>query len=134
MRLDSRRFQSIDGADAEGFKSYLDRLMKMVPGEVVGLYLVGRGFVTPGNLTFFIVWVLVCLIGVVAVKAYGTSDTSQNIRPDWKHTAISSVAFLIWVYSMGDKSLERYWNSSIASLLVLAWTFFIPIVYKGPKI
>lgn len=28
---------------SEDFKNYLSRLMKMIPGEVVGLYLIGSG-------------------------------------------------------------------------------------------
>jgi hypothetical protein len=132
MRIQSRLLQSTDAANGEEFRSYLDRLMKMIPGEVVGLYLVGHGIIPSGRIVFLIVWILVCFLGVVAVKAYGTSDASKQIRPDWTHAIISSIAFLIWVYSMGDAAFGHFWDRSIASLLVLAWTFFIPIFYKGP--
>ena len=32
----------------EQLRSYLDRLMRMIPGEVIGLYLVGSGFIPLG--------------------------------------------------------------------------------------
>ncbi len=118
------------GAD---FQGYLDRLMKMIPGEVIGLYLVGSGFIPANQPLVLTIWSIVCLGGVIAVKAYGTADRANQKPPDWVHVAISSVAFVIWVYSIGGPFATYGVNVPyIGSLLVLAWTFFVPIFYKGP--
>ena len=121
------------------FGAYLDRLLKMIPAEVVSLYLVGVGLV-PEDLfaqdrgIALGVWALVCLTGVVILRGYGTADPSSKLPPDWVHVAISSVAFVIWVYSMGGP-FEAFGLHVpfIGSLVVLAWTFFAPVFYKGPQ-
>jgi hypothetical protein len=114
------------------FKGYLDRLMKMVPGEVVGLYLVGSGFIPRDQALVLAIWAFVCLIGVIAVKAYGTADPAAHVAPDWVHVAISAVAFVIWVYSIGGPfAAYNLAVPYIGSLLVLAWTFFVPLFYHG---
>jgi len=117
----------------EDFKFYLDRLMKMIPAEVVSLYLVGNGFIPREQPVVLVVWAVVCLAGVFVVRAYGTSDPQSNLSPDWVHVAISAVAFVIWVYTLGGPfAASDLYEPYVGSLLVLAWTFFVPIVYKGP--
>ncbi len=121
------------GAGGAVLQDYLDRLMKMIPGEVVGLYLVGSGIIPAGQSVSLLIWTIICLAGVIALRAYGTADPATNKAPDWIHVGISSIAFLIWVYSIGGV-FEAYGLAVpyIGSLLVLAWTFFVPIFYKGP--
>lgn len=121
------------GQPEESFKFYLDRLMRMIPGEVVGLYLVGSGLIPSGDVIVLAIWSVVCLVGVVAIKAYGTADPQNHKPPDWMHVAISSVAFLLWVYTLGGPFVATNLHVPyVGSLLVLAWTFFVPIFYKGP--
>ena len=120
------------GERGQEFKGYLERLMKMIPGEVVGLYLVGSGFI-PANQSFvFAVWAVICLGGVIAIKAYGTADQANQKLPDWTHVAISSVAFVLWVYTIGGPfAAYGVGVPYLGSLLVLAWTFFVPVFYRG---
>lgn len=117
----------------ENFNSYLDRLMKMIPAEVVSLYLVGNSFIPNVRITLQVIWVVVCLVGVIVVRVYGTTDPDKNQPPDWVHTAISTVAFLIWVYMLGGPFVGLGWHDpTVGQLLMVAWTFFVPIFYKGP--
>lgn len=37
--------RKVSRGPGEEFKQYLDRLMRIIPAEVVGLYLIGSGFV-----------------------------------------------------------------------------------------
>ena len=118
----------------QDFKYYLERLLKMIPGEVIGLYLIGQGLIPTDQGVVMAVWAALCLAGVVAVRAYGTADPEQHASPDWVHVGISCVAFAIWVYTLGGPF--EVWGIAvpyIGSLLVLAWTFFVPIFYKGPS-
>src|SRR5262249_52365356 len=119
------------------FQDYLDRLMKMIPAEVVGLYLLGNGAILAGQGTdlAFIICTVICIIAVVVVRIYGTTDSNAKNPVDWIHVAISSIAFLIWIYTLGGPSdpfvsfhLYQPW---IGSILVLVWTFFVPIFYRG---
>lgn len=117
---------------SEMFKDYLERLIKMIPGEVVGLYLIGSGLIPEGERFGLLAWSIICLIGVVMVRAYGTTDAEKNLPPQWGAVLISSVAFVIWLYSLGGVfKLYGLHVAYVGSLLVLAWTFFVPIFYKG---
>ncbi len=120
----------------EELNAYLDRLMKMIPGEAVGLYLVGLGFVDKDNCAGLALWALVGLVAVIVVRVKGTADPAGGLGPDWAHTVISAVAFVIWVYTMGGPFLACRdivpYSQRIGSLIVLVWTFFAPLLYKGP--
>ena len=121
-------------SDSVGF--YMDRLLKMIPAEVVSLYVVGIGLIPKETATYLAVWSVICFIGLFVVRIWGTGDSKANLPPDWVHIIISAVAFIIWVYSLGSLSIFGALGIAdpvIGSLLILAWTFFVPIFYKGPK-
>jgi hypothetical protein len=118
------------------FRFYLDRLLKMIPAEVVSLYLVGSGIIPEAQTTTLTIWAAVCLAGVFVVRIYGTADPAENKPPDWTHIIISAIAFVVWVYSLGGGPFAAWGlaDPMIGSLLVLAWTFFVPMFYKGPAV
>jgi small-conductance mechanosensitive channel len=117
----------------EDFNSYLDRLTKMIPTPVIALYLVGISQIPADQRIALVVWAVICLIGVIVLMVYGTADPKKNKSPDWIHIAISAGAFLIWVYAMGGPfAAYNLQVPFIGSLAVLAYTFFVPIFYKGP--
>ena len=118
----------------EEFTSYLDRLMKMIPAEVIALYLVGAGMIPEDQSVAVVVWAVICLIGVVMLKAYGTADAANHVPTDWAHTLICAGAFVLWVYIIGGPfAIYNLYVPWIGSLAVLVYTFFIPILYKGPQ-
>jgi hypothetical protein len=124
--------RAVSRGSGEEFKSYLERLVKMIPAEVVGLYLIGSGIIPEGQRVGLLVWSIVCLIAVVVVRAYGTADPEKSQTPQWSTVLISSGAFVIWLYSLGGPFEPFGWHVPyIGSLLVLAWTFIVPILYKG---
>lgn len=136
QRSDTVRAQTVStiAGTSDSLGYYMDRLLKMIPAEVISLYVVGVGLIPKDNLTYLTVWAVICFIGLFAVRIWGTGDPTANLSPDWTHIIISAVAFIIWVYSLG--SLGPFTNIAdpiIGSLLVLAWTFFVPMFYKGPK-
>ena len=99
------RFERVSGdpatATAEDFNAYLDRLLKMIPAEVISLYLVGSGLISERQAGGVDVWAAICLVGLLIIRAYGTADSLRHLPPDWVHVAISGVAFMIWIYSLG---------------------------------
>jgi len=106
----------------------------MIPAESVSLYLVGSGVIPGGKIVVLGVWIVVCIISVVAVRVFGTADRKAGTPPDWIHVVISVSAFVVWVYTLGGgffaaMGLYVPW---VGSLLVLLWTFFPPLFYRGP--
>src|SRR5436190_21380216 len=97
-------------------KNYVDRLVKLIPAEIVSVYLVGKAGIqaafppgAPANATqgfisenaYWIGWTLFCFIAVIVVRAWATSDSKQGVKPEWPAVGIAAISFLIWVYSLG---------------------------------
>ncbi len=129
-------FLATRSPQVESISTYLDRLMKMLPAEVLSLYLVGSGIIPEESPRGVLLgWFILCLIGVIALRVWGTSDKDAGLPVDWWHVTISAVAFIIWVYTIGGPfKLYGVHVEYIGSLLVLAWTFFVPLFYKGQKV
>jgi hypothetical protein len=116
------------GADV---KDYLERLVKLIPAEVISLYLVGKGIIESERYPL-LGWTLFCLVAVVLVRLYGTADPTENKPPQLPAVLIACISYLVWVYSMGDVFVTFGMHfSKIGSLLVLGWTFVVPYVYQG---
>jgi hypothetical protein len=117
----------------DDFNSYLDRLIKMIPSEVIGLYLVGVGAITQtaSCRVVLLIWAIFCLICVFVVRIYGTKLPGK--KPQWAAIVISAVSFTIWVYTIPKGPFDLYgiYIPVLGSLLVLGWTFVIPYFYKG---
>lgn len=109
--------------------SYLERLLKLIPGEGVGLYIAGRGVIRENSEQLFILWTLVCLGAVVLLRAIGSAGLPRVGPVQWPGVAIASVSFLVWTYSLGD--VTSVYRAEIGSLMILAWTFFAPYLYRG---
>lgn len=129
-------------------KNYLERLVKLIPAEVVGLYLAGKSLVQStygadplptgdpnlaAQTAYMLGWTLFCLVAIVVLRAWATADPNRAKGPQWAAVAIATVSFLIWVYSFGDifRFFGSIWSSLGAGLLVLAWTFIVPLIYHG---
>ena len=126
-----------DGTPAtDDLGSYLRRMLLMIPAEVVSLYVVGSGLIPSGSSPWWVTgWAVFCLAGVVLIRTLGTRDTAAGTPVDWLHVAISVVAFVIWVFTLGGPfdAWKIQAPSFLGSLLILAWTFAVPLFYKGPE-
>lgn len=121
-------------APGDEFRSYLERLLKMIPGEIVGLYMIGSGFLPQNNLGFEVGWILVTLVLLFIVRLYGTADPKLGKPAQQVPVGIAAVAFVIWIFWLGGpfEQLNIPYREQLASLAVLVWSFIIPIIYKGP--
>jgi hypothetical protein len=123
-------------------KSYLERLVKLIPGEVIALYMAGKQVILgtippiglssldPNDKSIWLGWTVFCLIAIVLVRAYATRTPDKP--PQWPAVLIAAFSYLVWVYSMGDVfTYWDVWDSRAASLVMLGWTFLVPLIYKG---
>lgn len=146
LRIRSHPGMRAAGDEPDPRKSYLDRLVKLIPAEVVGLYLAGKSAIqasypqkadmppvpaTPAEIRWWVIWTLFCLFAVFLVRAWATSDKPRKVPVEWPAVCLAAASFLVWVYSFGDV-FERldYWSPLPSSLLVLAWTFSVPFFYQ----
>jgi uncharacterized membrane protein len=122
----------VAGERSAGFQTYLDRLIKLIPAEVVGVYLVGVGVIPAGQDIGSAAWTGVCFLVVILVRAKATRDSAQNLGPQWVAVAVSAVSFAIWAYTMGGPFVTYHlYVGWIGALAVLLWTFGVPYFYRG---
>ncbi|MDN3581547.1 hypothetical protein [Mucilaginibacter flavus] len=114
---------------------YYERLVKLIPGEIISIYVTGQGVIPKNNNTALWAWSAACLVMLVVLRAYGTrGDTggASSTPPQWSAVFISAVSFIIWLYTLGGVFASlAFYQAWVGSLLVITWTFIIPFVYKG---
>ncbi len=120
------------GGPAVPVTDYMERLVKLIPAEVVGLYLVGVGIIPTGSRLALAIWGGVCLGLVILARAYATRDLVKGGSPQWWAVLISSISFVIWLYLMpGPFQAYNLTIPYVGSLAVLVWAFVVPYFYKG---
>lgn len=131
FRITKKAIRPVSRQSGEALKDYLERLTKLIPSEIIGLYLVGKGIVAEDQ-SLLMYWTIFCLFGVVVSRIAGTTDVQRNLPPQISAVVISVISYTIWIYSMGDifKTFGIHFPK-VGSLLVLGWTFIVPYIYQG---
>jgi hypothetical protein len=62
-------------------QSYMERLVKLIPAEVVALYLFGQGIIPLDAKVPIVVWAIACLGLVILVRSRATGDPTNNLSP-----------------------------------------------------
>src|SRR5947208_6796045 len=103
LRVERRQIVRVAAASQPGevAKEYLGKLLKMVPGEAQSLFALGQQVIKKEDHTELLVWAGFCLLVVILVRFFGTRDPSQGKGADWLHVTFSSIAFLLWLYTLG---------------------------------
>ena len=118
---------SRNGGNGEQKDPWLTRLVKLVPSEVIAVYLAGAELAK----TWLGIWAVICLGLVLVARTFGTKEPDKPVQ--WVGVVVAFVSFIIWVYATGGHFLD--WklpeNRGIASIAVLLWTFLVPYFYKG---
>jgi hypothetical protein len=110
---------------------YLNSLLKYIPTEIVGAYLVIQGFILaakPDEKLQFMA-ILISSVALFAITPFylwrlqGVTAVAQII--------ISTISFAVWVYILGGPFVAwKIHYPLIGSILLVIWTLIIPIVLK----
>jgi hypothetical protein len=120
---------------------YKDRLVKLIPGEVVAVYLFLSGLIAvtdPEQVPHgpLLTAVFVALLGLTwpyLVRIAGITNRTQLV--------ISTIAFAVWVFSLGGPFVYLMalaglkYHPIYGGLLLPLYTFAVPIIddgYTGP--
>lgn len=109
---------------------YPSKLMKYIPAETVAGFVTLNGLLgaVPGITLGFFWFVFVTL--VLLTMGYAWSSTKyKHLPPAYLQIAIQTVAFVIWVFSIGGPFAYFTWYKQYygASILIL-YTVFIPLI------
>jgi hypothetical protein len=132
-------FKAAVAAPNNQFDEYLGRVIRLIPSDIVALYLVGSGLLAEDDLWPSAVWSGFCLAALIVIRVYGTRDDSTPPKPDLQAVFWSAAAFVVWVYTLGGPFrafdlANPGWHihePKYGSLLVLACSFLVPYFYKG---
>jgi hypothetical protein len=127
------------GTPGSALQQYVDRLVRLIPAEVIAVYQAIRGIVAPiakDDLAAkdFLPWLPVIGLGLVLfVRIWGTRAPSGDFSTvQWKAVGIAAVSFIVWVISLGHPIIAQTaiatWIGSVALIL---WVFIVPYLYDG---
>lgn len=110
---------------------YADRLMKLIPGEVIGVYLSMITLLkhSADPVASGVPW---------AVFVFGAAATLFYLRITLKvrnrrQLALSVGSFCVWAFTLGEPFSQLAWyNGTYAGLLLIAFTFIAPQVPLHP--
>jgi len=109
-------------------QNYQDRLLKLIPSEIIGAYLFLQG-VIPGEQAKWgtlIVAVILWIMTPFYLKRIQKVDGKPQL-------IITTISFVVWVYSLGGPF--AYWGiyqAWLGSVILVLWTMTVPLVFN-PK-
>lgn len=122
--------------DITSESDYRDKLMKLIPGEVVAAYITIDGIIPPQHSSSRWVSLFVALVLLFAIPLY-LSKALQVVNVSQIYFTMAS--FAVWLYSLGGPF--KLWGSHlgidlhvpfIGSILLILWTLLIPF-FVNPK-
>jgi hypothetical protein len=129
---------------------YLTRLAKLIPGEVLALYLSvenilttkpDQSFTPPNDIAGqFIAYIvsgqrlpIYCFYGLLIGNIIWLYAWRKKGDPYIGHIVLSTIGFVIWIYAMRGTALLPWYHPQIAGILVAFYTFGVAAIYQ-PKI
>ncbi len=107
-------------------EEYLGRLLKLIPTEIVAVYLAVKGIIPEANMKWGLIissLALLILTPFYLKKVMKVEKFSQIFS--------STLAFVIWLYTLGGPFIHlgiyRPW---VATVILIFWTAFIPQFFK----
>jgi hypothetical protein len=118
--------------DLPTVNDYKDRLVKLIPTEIITAYVTIKGLVSgsgvQGNKQLLIWIVFAVLLIVNPLYLYYVTQVKKTGQ-----IVFSSIAFVLWVMVIGGtfSNILGFPPEFLGSILLVLYTLFIPFVYKG---
>lgn len=120
--------------------SYLERLRKYIPTEILGAYILLSAQISENSETgvwnentLLAIVFLGCLILTPIYKYFQLNDGVIAEKP-WKQIIVSTGAFVVWVFYLGDwfkKLLGDNYSQLLALIILVFYTLIIPLALKN---
>ena len=139
-------FQTVDGAPNAGRGAInLDNILKLIPGDIVSLYMTGIGLniasgVPTGShppvflglswitLCFIICFIACLLLRIIASKPAGSPSLSGV---NWGLVIITGIAFFIWAHAVSDTGpVIGGFHGAVAGFIAMIVGLFAPLATK----
>lgn len=109
-------------------QKYRDRLLKLIPTEIVAAYMVLSGIIPADSAKWGTLIVSIVLLVLVPFYLWRMHNVHRNSQ-----LIVTTISFAVWLYSLGGpfKAWGLY-ESWIGSVILILWTLIIPLVVN-PK-
>jgi len=110
------------------YDTYYSRLVKLIPSEIIALYLALDGIVSAMKQKEILLWVV---FGISVTGAWFYLGRLANVKKVTQRL-LTVLAFAIWVYVFGGPFVQLSWyDPGYGKLLLVVYTFFVPMLFKG---
>lgn len=134
-RIVTKQLQAVggNGKDVDG---YFDRLVKYIPADVVGLWLVGVGLINTFLGTAKAIAMILFFFACLGITIWWTYDQTREPKkvPAKTQITVAAFAFLVWVIALQGAELQNafaWYKPAIGSLLLLLYSTVV--AKKVPK-
>jgi hypothetical protein len=111
---------------------YASTVLKYIPTEIVGAYLVIQGFLvglSPSMAYWTTLGVSAALLVLCPLYIFFIQEVKKPAQ-----LIVTSISYLVWLYTL--EGPFTYWgvhDSRIASAILVVWTLVIPLIMKPKK-
>jgi len=128
-RIITTQLQATDSAQT--VDTYTDKLIKFIPADVVAAWTAVSGLIAGATdePRGTLLWISF-LVGLAVSALWTWRQTSLPGQPPaLTQTAISTLAFGVWVFALGGPFNFQAWYSPLyGSLLLIAFTLIVPLI------
>ncbi len=111
---------------------YADKLVKLIPAEVISLYLSMSLILTNSKDTVHIS-VPAIVYGFCAFATWFYMRFTLKVT-DWRQLLVTVLAFLVWGFAFSEPfPALTWWNETYSGLLLAGFTFLAPNVPMGTE-
>jgi hypothetical protein len=111
--------------------TYFDKLIKYIPADIVAAWTAATGLIAGATdePQALLLWIAFAF-GVVVTAVWTLRQTAEADKPPAvTQTAISTIAFGVWVFALGGPFANLGWYSPLyGSLLLIAFTLAVPLI------
>ncbi|BAY21536.1 hypothetical protein NIES2100_12910 [Calothrix sp. NIES-2100] len=118
-------------SDSGKIDDYFSKLIKYIPTEIVGGWIAITGLIksAAGIPTNTILWILL-IVFTVMTAVYILRQTSEPKKPPAvKQTIISTIAFIVWVFALGEPFTSlSFYRPVYGSTILILYNLIIPLI------
>jgi len=113
-------------AKSQEYDNYLSRLVKLIPTEFIGAYLLIRNFIM-GESGFKVLWFAI-ILAILVVLLILYSILKLKIK-SFLQIFITVIAFFVWVYALDEPfSSFGIYNAALSSIIVILYSLLVATI------
>ncbi len=133
---DKKDKDPVQAPGTEVVDTYLDKLIKFIPGDLVAAYIGLDGLMREAsvNAPDFLYWVIFgALLVLTPLYVFYRPTTDASVESRRFHMIAATIAFVVWVFALGGPFAVTWpdlYRPIYGSVLLVLTTLTIPVIEK----